>query len=153
MSLLTRNRASLGVSHARVKAFTLVEILVVIAIIGMLAALLFPAFSRARASGRRTTCASNLKQLSAAFTLYAQDYRAYPYADNGTMVLSDGTRRCMAWPFKLYSYVKSEAVFECPSSPNGEFDLSCPAEDNTDMKNRKLFWGLTTSIFPVASFL
>jgi prepilin-type N-terminal cleavage/methylation domain-containing protein/prepilin-type processing-associated H-X9-DG protein len=56
------------------RGFTLIELLVVIAIIAILAAILFPVFAQARATARKAACASNLKQISLAFTLYAQDY-------------------------------------------------------------------------------
>jgi prepilin-type N-terminal cleavage/methylation domain-containing protein/prepilin-type processing-associated H-X9-DG protein len=55
------------------RAFTLVELLVVLAIIGILAAILFPVFGRARESGRSAACSSNLKQLGLAFQQYLQD--------------------------------------------------------------------------------
>ncbi len=55
-------------------AFTLVEMLIVISIIGLLAAILFPVFAKVRESGRRASCLSNLKQLGLAFTQYTQDY-------------------------------------------------------------------------------
>jgi len=55
-------------------AFTLIELLVVIAVIAVLAAILFPVFAQARATARKAACASNLKQIGLAFTLYAQDY-------------------------------------------------------------------------------
>ncbi len=58
----------------RCKAFTLIELLVVIAIIAILAAILFPVFAQAREQARRTICVSNLKQLTNAFLMYAQDY-------------------------------------------------------------------------------
>lgn len=56
-------------------AITLVELLVVVAVVGILAALLIPAFSKARESGRTTVCRSNLRQLSFALLSYAPDYR------------------------------------------------------------------------------
>jgi len=54
-------------------AFTLLELLVVIAVIGILSALLLPALSQAKENGRRTTCANNLRQVSVAIRLYADD--------------------------------------------------------------------------------
>src|SRR4051812_39502180 len=55
-------------------AFTLVELLVIISIIGILAALLLPVLGKARESGRATACLSNLRQLGLALQLYVQDH-------------------------------------------------------------------------------
>jgi len=55
------------------KGFTLIELLVVIAIIAILAAILFPVFSKAREKARQTTCTSNQKQLATATMMYVQE--------------------------------------------------------------------------------
>ena len=68
----------------RAYAFTLVELLVVIGIVAVLIALLLPALGRARENARRVQCASNLRQLAAAFTAYHTDHRRYPLASMGT---------------------------------------------------------------------
>ncbi|MDX1935007.1 MAG: DUF1559 domain-containing protein [Capsulimonadales bacterium] len=72
----------------RAAAFTLIELLVVIAIIAILAAILFPVFAQAREKARQATCQSNLKQISLAFNMYAQDYdeRMPPWTTNACRV-------------------------------------------------------------------
>ncbi|MHC4331052.1 MAG: type II secretion system protein, partial [Planctomycetota bacterium] len=57
----------------RKEGFTLIELLVVIAIIAILLAILMPALNRVREQGKRAVCLSNLKQLSLAWILYADD--------------------------------------------------------------------------------
>src|SRR5215470_7170496 len=61
-------------ARRRAAAFTLIELLVVIAIIAILAAILFPVFAQAREQARKATCVSNLRQLTNAWLMYAQDY-------------------------------------------------------------------------------
>jgi prepilin-type N-terminal cleavage/methylation domain-containing protein len=56
------------------RGFTLIELLVVIAIIAILAAILFPVFSRAREQARKTACLSNMKQMATATMMYVQDW-------------------------------------------------------------------------------
>ena len=68
-------------SRVKTKIFTLIELLIVIAIIAILAAMLLPALNAARESARVTTCASKLKQIMLATTLYADDNKGY-FPDN-----------------------------------------------------------------------
>lgn len=101
------------------RAFTLIELLVVIAIISILAAILFPVFARARENARRSSCASNLKQLALGMLMYTQDYDGGlpSYVRNGSAT----------WP-QLYDptvdYVKNEQVYRCPSAPSATRAMS-----------------------------
>lgn len=98
--------------------FTLIELLTVIAIISLLAAILFPVFGRARENARRASCLSNLKQIGLGVMQYVQDWdEYYPIsrgADYASMVSTNGTS-WGEWKIRTYPYVKSEQVYNCPS--------------------------------------
>jgi prepilin-type N-terminal cleavage/methylation domain-containing protein/prepilin-type processing-associated H-X9-DG protein len=103
------------------KGFTLVELLIVLAIIGVLAAILLPVLSSAREGARRATCASNLKQIGQAMQMYANDNsRRYPFVE-----YVPGHQECSPWIEPVYPYVKNAAVFQCPSFPAGEYRAGC----------------------------
>ena len=66
------------------KAFTLVELLVVISIIALLLSILLPALNKAKEHAKLSVCLSNMKQLYYAFKVYMQDYQyRFPYEDIG----------------------------------------------------------------------
>src|SRR5262245_22199017 len=67
-------RSSAALRRVRPRGFTLVELLVVIAVIAVLTALLLPVLVHAREEGRRVTCLSNLRQISQAHLMYLQDW-------------------------------------------------------------------------------
>jgi prepilin-type N-terminal cleavage/methylation domain-containing protein/prepilin-type processing-associated H-X9-DG protein len=97
--------------------FTLIELLVVIAIIAILAAILFPVFSRAREAARRSSCGSNLRQVQLAIGQYTQDYdERHPHTWFGYS--SGGTNYVLyRWQDAIASYIKNLQLFDCPSAP------------------------------------
>jgi len=64
------------------RGFTLIEMMVVVAIIAILVALLAPNFIRARAQAQTAACEANLKEIATALELYQTDHDAYPVASN-----------------------------------------------------------------------
>lgn len=93
-------------------AFTLVEMLFVIAIILILTALLFPSFARVRENARRASCQSNMRQLGLAFMQYAQDYDSY-YPCGTTPEPS--AYLGLGWVYQTEPYAKSSRFLLCPS--------------------------------------
>ena len=84
------------------RGFTLIELLVVIAIIAILAALLFPVFARARSKAMQTDCLSNVRQLTLAFLMYADDYDGFLPA--ASIMNSDWSYE-WAWDFNSNNWV------------------------------------------------
>lgn len=97
-----------------IKAFTLVELLVVLAIVLILAGLLFPVFSSAKASARRATCISQFRQAALATSLYTGDYEdkmvLVSYQPGSPNSLTDRT-----WVQLILPYLRNFSIFRCPS--------------------------------------
>ena len=90
----------------RHKAFTLLEVIVVVLFLAVVAAVLFPVFARPREISHRPSCQSNLKQLGLGFVQYVQDYdEKFPPVSN-----ANG-----GWVDLVFPYIKSTGIFHCPT--------------------------------------
>jgi prepilin-type processing-associated H-X9-DG protein len=104
------------------QAFTLVELLVLIAIIAVLVALLLPDLAGAKASAAATACKNNLRQLGIALLIYTQDHGCYPphayRPSNETLALRTNVVfvDTIGWPGYLLPYVFGKReTFRCPA--------------------------------------
>src|SRR5712664_1497697 len=109
------------------RGFTLIELLVVIAIIAILAALLLPALSKAKASAKRIHCASNLHQLGAALHLYVDEFRRYPAFSSAAIGPLPPSLRDAFWDAQILPYCAgNKGAFLCAglTYPRGEVTVS-----------------------------
>src|SRR5438034_11611751 len=102
-------------TRQRAAAFTLIELLVVIAIIAILAAILFPVFAQARDKARQAGCLSNMKQLSLAYHMYAQD-NDEKFPINRFDGRGPNYPLSYTWKTAIQPYLKSRDILRCPSN-------------------------------------
>jgi len=117
------------------RAFTLIELLVVVAIVSILSAILFPVFSQAREAAKKSSCASEMKQIGLAAAMYMTDNDGALYHHHEQWVLDDGTlvqnlpatvAGCLGggdgnsqaekpWAIFFQPYMKNRQMLFCPS--------------------------------------
>ena len=129
----------------RRNGFTLIELLVVIAIIGILAAMVFPVFARARESARRAVCLSNVKNIALAVQMYLSDYGdVMPPVETRADIREFYENECpeapcdpdvygakhnpyLKFPVVMDEYVRNRDVWRCPSQKtSGNFAILNP---------------------------
>lgn len=93
-------------------AFTLVELLVVIVIIGLLVALLLPAVQMARSAARQCTCQNNLRQTGIALQSFHSANNAFPEGGIEWRPANDPTKRQLSWCVWLLPYLEQSATFQ-----------------------------------------
>ena len=113
-------------------AFTLVELLVVISIIGILVALLLPALSKARETAQRTQCASQMRSVGQGLVTYATDQRRqdFPATPPSSVYWMYKTTGDLLVP----AYLSSPKVFYCPSIINPYYainNIKGPCKNNS----------------------
>ena len=140
---------------AELRGFTVLELLVVVGITAILAALLLPAVSRARAKVDETGCLNNLKQLQAAWQMYVDDYSGIVpenYADRSTGVwrsssnswtgpssapYDENTTAVEQGTFYRLGYIRATGSYRCPGDDS--VVVANPARSSRDLRRTRSY--------------
>ncbi|MEZ5162666.1 MAG: hypothetical protein R2688_02735 [Fimbriimonadaceae bacterium] len=112
------------------------KLLVVIAIIAILAAILFPVFAKAKEAAKKTQDLSNMKQIGTSCQIYLTDYDdTYPMAyyypnDSGSSTNGAGIGGYVQWTGMIQPYVKNLQIFVSPGDPTGGMAPTCYVGNN-----------------------
>jgi prepilin-type N-terminal cleavage/methylation domain-containing protein len=166
--------------RVRRAGFTLIELLVVIAIIGILAAMVFPVFARARESARKAVCLSNVKNIALAIQMYLADnndvlppdehrqevfdyFNTYPGGAGDDAWDPEEEANCwfateanpyIRWPVVLDEYTKNRDVWQCPSARIEGYALFISGNPDWlgHLRAHEGSWGEATDICPFAAY-
>ena len=158
MGPMPEARAGCGASLGRTAGFTLIELLVVIAIIAILAGMLLPALSKAKAQAKGVRCKNNMRQIQLGMLMYQNDHsgRGHPHRnwmrwirDGGDMRRPTGTDDGQViapshihayWGVAYFPYAgKSKQIFACPEAKAVDDQYQGPPNNDGLFKNGHIY--------------
>lgn len=103
----------------RKQGFTLIKLFVIMGLIVLAAAILFPVFASARCKERKSVCLSNLREIALSMIMYMQDYHErFPLWTDNPNYMKDphAWQLTSQWYYKIFYYVRNPDTYRCPST-------------------------------------